>query len=141
MVESPWCVLYLSAASNTMTSVSCLKNGCKLRCDIEGCVINNGWMSDCIKIERGVRQACPLSPYLFVLSVEVLANAIRRDPSIKGISKNDVKLSQYADDTTLILVDGSKDVLDTSLGIIETFSKIFGLRLHNKKKIEELWID
>ena len=93
-------------------------------------------MSDCIKIERGVRQGCPLSPYLFVLSVEVLANAIRRDPSIKGISisQNDVKLGQYADDTTLILVDGSKDVLDTSLGVIETFSKIFALRLPNKKK-------
>ena len=125
-----------------MTSVSCLKNGCKLRCDIEGCVIKNGWMSDCIKIEGGVRQGCPLPPYLFVLSVVVLANAIRRDPSIKGISisQNDVKLSQYADDTTLILVDGSKDVLDTSLGVIETFSKIFGLRLHNKKKTEGLWI-
>ena len=93
-------------------------------------------MGDCIKIERGVRQGYPLPPYLFVLSVEVLAKAIRRDPSIKGISisQNDVKLSQYADDTTLILVDGSKDVLDTSLDVIETFSKIFGLRLHNKKK-------
>ena len=75
-------------------------------------------------------------PYLFVLFVEVLANAIRRDLSIKGISisQNDVKLCQYADDTTLILVDGSKDALDTSLDVIETFSKIFGLRLHNKKK-------
>ena len=95
-------------------------------------------MSDCIKIERGVRQGCPLSPHLFVLSVEVLANAIRRDPSIKGISisQNDVKLSQYADDTTLILVDGSKDTLVTFLDVIETFSKIFGLRLHNKKNQE-----
>ena len=98
--------------------------------------MNNGWMSDCIKIERGVRQGCPLSPHLFGLSVEVVANAIRRDPSIKGISisQNDVKLSQYADDTTLILVDGSKDTLDTFLDVIATFRKIFGLRLHNKKK-------
>ena len=97
-------------------------------------------MSDCFKIERGVRQGCPLSPYLFVLSVEVLANAIRRDPIIKGISisQNEIKLSQYADDTTLIL-DGSQDTLEASLDVIEKFSKISGLRLNNKKT-EALWI-
>ena len=97
-------------------------------------------MSSCFKIERGVRQGCPLSPYLFVLSVEVLANAIRRDPSIKGISisQNEIKWSQYADDTTLIL-DGSQDTLEASLDDIEKFSKISGLRLTNKKA-EALWI-
>ena len=81
-------------------------------------------MSDCFKIKRGVRQGCPLSPYLFVLSVEVLANTIRWDPSIKGISisQNKIKLSQYADDTTLIL-DGSQDTLEVSLDVIEKFSK------------------
>ena len=91
-------------------------------------------MSDCFQIERGVRQGCPLSPYLFVLSVEVLANTIRRDTSIKGISisQNEVKLSQYADDTTLIL-DGSKDTLKASLKVIEKLSKISGLKLNNKK--------
>ena len=69
-------------------------------------------MSDCFKIERGVRQGCPLSPHLFV---EVFANAIQQDPSIKGISisQNEIKLSQYADDTTLIL-DGSQDTLEAS---------------------------
>ena len=97
-------------------------------------------MSDCFKIERGVRQGCPLSPYLFVLSVEVLANAIRRDPRSKGISISqiEIKLSQYADDTTSIL-DGSQDTLETSLDVIEKFSKISGLRLNNKKT-EALWI-
>ena len=54
--------------------------------NIGSCVINNGWTSDCFKIKRGVRQGCPLSPYLFVLYFEVLASAIRSDPSIKGIS-------------------------------------------------------
>ena len=97
-------------------------------------------MSDCFKTERGVRQGCPLSPYLFVLSVEVLANVIRRDPRIKGIliSQIEIKLSQYADDTTLIL-DGSQDTLETSLDVIEKLGKISGLRLNNKKP-EALWI-
>ena len=110
------------------------------RSKIESCIINNGWMSDCFKIERGVRQDCLLSPYFFVLSVEVLANAIRRDPSIKGISisQNEIKLSQYADDTTLIL-DGSQDTLEALLVAIEKFSKMSGLRLNNKKT-EALWI-
>ena len=79
-------------------------------CRPESCVLNNGWASDFFEIQRGVRQGCPLSPYLFVLSVEILAKAIRENTSIKGIFVNnrEIKLSQYADDTTLIL-DGTKE--------------------------------
>ena len=78
----------------------------------ESCILNNGWASNFFEIQRGVRQGCPLSPYLFILSAEVLATAIRKNTNIKGISINDVeiKLSQYADDTTLIL-DGSDESL------------------------------
>ena len=70
----------------------------------ESCILNNGWASNFFEIQRGVRQGCPLSPYLFILSAEVLATAIRKNTNIKGISVNNVeiKLSQYADDTTLI---------------------------------------
>ena len=65
---------------------------------------------------RGVRQGCPLSPYLFILGAEVLATAIRGDIEIKGISVGNVecKLSQYAEDTTMIL-DGSQASLERSL--------------------------
>ena len=45
-------------------------------CCPESCILNNGWASHFFEIQRGVRQGCPLSPYLFVLSVEVLAKAI-----------------------------------------------------------------
>ena len=98
--------------------------------------MNNGWESNFFSVHRGVRQGCPLSPYLFILSVEILAKAIRKNADIKGLLVKDTetKLSQYADDTTLIL-DGSEK---PSLGL-ESFEKVSGLRL-NSKKTEALWI-
>ena len=49
----------------------------------------------------------PLSPYLFILSAELLANKIRQDSTVKGIKifGNEIKLSQFADDTTLFNAD------------------------------------
>ena len=46
------------------------------------CFINNGFASEFFKLERGVRQGCPLSGSLFVLCAEILANAIRNDNTI-----------------------------------------------------------
>ena len=91
-------------------------------------------------LNSGVRQGCPLSLYLFILSVEVLTNAIRQKKEIRGITVKDkeIKLRQYADDTTLIS-DGSEESLLESLKIIEHFGNISGLRLNNKKT-EALWI-
>ena len=48
-------------------------------CNIESCILNNGWESNFFKPTRGVRQGCPLSPYWFVLSIEVMAEAFRRN--------------------------------------------------------------
>ena len=65
---------------------------------------------------------------------------MRQKKEIRGITVKDkeIKLSQYADDTTLIL-DGSEESLLESLKIIEHFGNISGLRL-NDKKTEALWI-
>ena len=51
---------------------------------------------------------------------------------------NEIKISQYADDTTMIL-DGSKKSFISALLDLDHFGVISGLRL-NKKKTEVLWI-
>ena len=65
--------------------------------------MNNGWTSDLLLLHRGVRQGCLLSPYLFILSAEILAKSIRKNTDIKGlrVKNTEIKISQYADDTTL----------------------------------------
>ena len=77
--------------------------------DISSCVQNNGRASDFFPLSRGVSQGCPLSSYLFLLCAEILGSAIRNDNVIRGFKVLDTesKISQYADDTTLIL-DGSE---------------------------------
>ena len=106
----------------------------------ESCILNNGWSSAFFKLGRGVRQGCPLSPYLFILCAEILAETIRKNENYKGITINEqsIKISQYADDTTLIL-DGSIVSFSTSLQILDLFSEIYGLRLNNRKTVA-LWI-
>ena len=106
----------------------------------ESCIMNNGWARNFFSVHRGVRQGCSLSPYLFILSAAILAKAIRKSADIRGLLVKDteIKLSQYADDTTLIL-DGSEKSLSEALKILESFEKVSGLRL-NSKKTEVLWI-
>ena len=108
--------------------------------NIESCVLNNSWASCFFQLQRGVRQGCPLSPYLFILSAEILAKAARSNKNIKGISVNnsEIKISQYADDTTFIL-NGTSESLSATLQTIETFGSMSGLR-RNGKKTEALWI-
>ena len=70
-------------------------------------VIVNAYLSSRIDIHRGVRQGCPLSPLLYVLSFEPLASAIRQNPIIQGVPtvddplRDSIKVSSYADDMTV----------------------------------------
>lgn len=70
------------------------------------CIINNGWKSKYFYPTRSVKQGCSTSPFLFILSLELLSNAIRNNKAIKGINIDDVehKISQFADDITLYLM-------------------------------------
>ena len=65
---------------------------------VNSTVIVTGQTSSWFSIERGYRQGDPVSPYLFVLCVEILAIMIRENVDIKGICINEIehKISQFA---------------------------------------------
>ena len=107
--------------------------------DIESAVINNGYLTSWFKPSRGVRQGCPLSPYLFILTAEILSNAIRQDTNIKGIRifGNEIKLTQFADNTNLFCAD--LDSVSAVLNKIKTFSSFSGLKL-NIEKTKAIWL-
>ena len=76
-------------------------------------VMNNGFLTGRIHIERGIFQGCPIPPYWFLLVIEMLASSIRQNDNVKGfaINNQEVKVSLLSDDTVCFL-DGSKESFD-----------------------------
>ena len=50
------------------------------------CVKNGGFVSHAFEMKRGVRQGCPISPLIFIMTVELLALKLEQDKEVKGIS-------------------------------------------------------
>ena len=73
-------------------------------------IILNGEKLKPFSLRSGTRQACPLSPLLFNIVLEVLATAIREEKEINGIQigKDKGKLSLFEDDM-LLYIEYSKD--------------------------------
>ena len=130
-------------------SIECILNGLKifgfgdtfikwiriLNTERLACVKNGGYISDTFTMNNGVRQGCPISPQLFILAVELLAQKIIQDPRIRGLNphrcEHPKKIEQYADDTTLYLKDTND--LKRALAHLREFSIFSGLYLNLDK--------
>ena len=110
--------------------------------DIRSSILINGYTPRHFKPSRGVRQGCPLSPLLYVLTMEVLAVNIRAHPSITGILLPCTPaplpvLSLYADDTSVI---SSSDA--ATVAVFDTYALFeagTGAKL-NLDKCKGLWL-
>ena len=108
--------------------------------NIKATVIQCGVMSKFINIEKGCRQGDPIASYLFLLCAEVLLVMIKYNTRLKGIKLGnfEYKISQFADDTTLLL-DGSRTSLLAALNTLEIFGTMSGLKV-NTDKTKLIWI-
>ena len=91
-------------------------------------------------MKRGARQGDPLSPTLFVLAIEWLAESLRQE-SYQGIKVKDKesKVSLFADDT-LVFLEGKKNNFDIVFDIFHKFGELSGCKI-NGSKSKAFYID
>ena len=104
--------------------------------EIESFVINNGHCGERFNLSRGVRQGDPLSPYIFILATEIMANAFMNHKDIKGITidGSEFLISQLADDTTLFLETNEQSFIKC-MELLDIFAMISGLRINYTKTL------
>jgi len=95
----------------------------------------NNHLTQSFPITRGVRQGDPLSPLLFVIVIEVLANALRKCQGLDGVLlpgiEAAIKVSLYADDTSIFISDPA--CLPAVLDVLERYCLATDAKLNLSK--------
>lgn len=102
--------------------------------DSKATVTTNGSRSTQFSIERGTKQGDPLSPLLFIIALEPLAQAIRQNKIIKGITMGglDNKMLIFADDV-LLLLSNPEESLPPLFNLINKFSELSEYKINWSK--------
>ena len=97
-------------------------------------VLLSGFVSECINIEKGCQQGDPIVAYLFIICAEILLLMINNYDSVMGIkiSNKAHKITQIADDTTIIL-NGTSASLLAALNTLEVYGSYSGLKVNTDK--------
>jgi hypothetical protein len=111
--------------------------------NIETCVINNGHTTKFFKPERGVRQGCPISPYLFIITSEIMNRWLKSKLLNIGITDNkgaNYFITQFADDTSFS-IKNTEGAMQNLFNHLKDFGDISGLKLNiNKTEILTLGV-
>ena len=90
-----------------------------------------------IPLKVGTTQACPLSPHLFNIVLEVPARATRQQKEIKkdtNLKEKKINLPLFADDVIIHLSDPKNSTREL-LQLINTLSNIAGYKINSKKSV------
>ena len=92
-------------------------------------ILSGGHQSKNITLHQGVPQGDILSPYIFLLAVEVLLIKINHSMNIEGIryAKTESRSETFADDTT-IFIKRTESNLRNCLKYLKLFAKACGLQ-------------
>ena len=108
-------------------------------------ILLNGSPLKPFKMEKGLRQGDPLSPYLFILVSEALVCLLKKaedanliEPVHIGKEKISLKHLQFADDT-LIFAPKSPRVVTNYFRILDVFALMSGLNLNYSKSCFISW--
>ena len=100
----------------------------------------NGEKLEAISLKSGTRQSCPLSSYIVIIVLEVLARAIWQQMLIRGIQigKEEVKISTFADDMIVYISDHKKSTREL-LNLINSFSVVAGYKFNSGESVAFLY--
>ena len=94
----------------------------------EAQILLGGHLTECINLEQGVPQGDVISPYLFIIMVEILLIKITTTKNITGLTyaSKESRAETFADDTTLFM-ERNETNLRNATKYIQQFHKISGL--------------